>query len=156
MSERKLKNVKLIYDNPQLSGNELYKQAKAQGFGIKKQDFYETLRTVRELPEPTIEKREKAVPIRFRKPIVKIEDLPIPKKEGSYGIVEIQTIDDDKEVREFWIKYDNLTTLKDQLNKIKRKYKIKVKKITYKGVFSYHEYIDPEFKKLLESVGINL
>jgi len=156
LSERKLKNVKLIYDNPQLTGNQLYEKAKKQGFGIKKQEFYKTLRIIRKLPEPTIEKKLKAVPIRYRKPIVKIEDLPIPEKEGSYGIIEIQTKDDEGNEKEFYVKYYNTDTLKDQLNKIKRKYKTKIKKITFKGFFGYHEYIDKEFKQLLESVGIDL
>jgi len=159
LTERKTKVIKLIFNNPQLSGNELYKQAREQGFGIKKQDFYQTLRTVRKLPEPTLEKKEKAVPIIYRKPtkpIITIEDIPIPKKEGAYGIIFVEAEDDVGNEKEFWVKYDTRKSLKEQLDKLKKKYKAKIKQISFKGFGSYTEFIDVEFKKLLESVGIDL
>ena len=156
MTERKTKVIKLIYDNPGLTGNELYKQAKKEGYGIKKSDFYQTIRTVRKLPEPTLEKKEKSIPLQYRKPIKPIrdvDDLPIPKKRGAYGIVEIIVKDPDKE---YWIKYETKESLKKQLNNLKKKYKLKAIKIKFHGFGSYATFIDEEFKKLLESVGINL
>ena len=159
MTERKTKVIKLIYNNPGLTGNELYKKSMSQGYGIKKSDFYQTLRTIRKLPEPTIEKKEKAVPIRYRKPtkpIITIKDIPIPKKEGSYGIIFIEAEDDVGNEKEFWIKYDTRKSLKSQLDKLKKKYKAKVKQISFEGFGKYTEFIDTEFTKLLKSVGIDL
>lgn len=156
MSERKKKVVKLIYNNPGLTGNELYKEARSKGFGIKKSDFYQTVRVIRKLPEPTIEKKRKATPIKYKKPIVKIDDLPLPEKEGSYGIIEIEAKDDKDNEKVFYVKYDTKENLKDQINKIKKKYKAKIIKISFKGFGAYQEFIDTEFKKLLESAGINL
>jgi len=156
MAERKLKNIKLIMDNPGLSGSELYKQARVKGFGIKKTDFYEMFRTIRKLPEPTLEKKQLATPIKYRKPIKpidEIDDLPIPKKDGTYGIVEIDVGDPE---RSFWIKYETKKSLKEQFNKLKSRYKFKIKEIIYHGFGTYREFIDKEFKNLLESVGINL
>lgn len=54
MSDRKEKNVKLMRDNPQLSGNQIYNLAKALGYGIKKQTFYEIHRRYKVLPEAKI------------------------------------------------------------------------------------------------------
>lgn len=155
MTERRIKNVKLIESNPGMSGNELYKQARQQGFGIKKTDFYDILRTVRKLPEPSLEKKRESTPIRYRKPIKPIsiiDDLPIPKKVGAYGIVEIE-VDDDKS---FWIKYENKKSLNKQFDRLKRRYKIKVSKIIFHGFGKYQEFITKEFKELLESAGINI
>ena len=159
MSERKVKVIKLIYDNPGLSGNELYKQTVSQGYGIKKQDFYQTIRTIRKIPEPTIEKKEKAIPIKYRKPtkpIITIKDIPIPKKRGAYGIVFVEAEDDVGNEKEFWVKYETRKSLKEQLNNLKKKYKAKIKQITFEGFGSYTGFIDAEFKKLLKSVGIDL
>lgn len=160
MAERKVKVIKLIYNNPGLTGNELYKRARSQGYGIKKSDFYQTLRIIRKLPEPTIEEKRKATPIRYRKPepkpIIKIKDLPVPKKEGSYGIIFMEAEDDVGNEKEFWIKYDTRESLKNQLDKLKKKYKTKVKQITFKGFGKYTEFLDSEFEKLLKSVGIDL
>ena len=159
MTERKTKVIKLIYDNPGLTGNELYKQAKKEGYGIKKSDFYQTIRTVRKLPEPTLEKKEKSIPIQYRKPtkpIITIKDIPIPKKEGAYGIIFVEAEDDVGNEKEFWIKYDTRKSLKEQLDKLKKKYKAKVKQISFKGFGKYTEFIDVEFKELLKSVGIDL
>jgi len=160
LTERKVKVIKLIYNNPGLTGNELYKQARREGYGIKKSEFYQTLRTVRKLPEPTIEKKRQATPIQYRKPlpkpIIKITDLPLPEKEGSYGIIQIEAKDDKGNEKDFWIKYDTIETLKDQLDKIKKKYKAKINKIKFEGFGSYKEFVDKTFKELLESVGIDL
>ena len=155
MSKRTIKNVKLIESNPGMTGNELYKEAKRQGFGIKKTDFYSILRTIRKLPEPTLKEKEKFTPIKYRKPLKPISiinDLPIPKKDGAYGIVEIEA-DDDKS---FWIKYENKKSLNKQFDTLKRRYKIKVNKIIFYGFGKYEEFITKEFKELLESAGINI
>jgi len=159
MVEREKENIKLIFNNPGLSGNEIYKKAKSQGFGIKKQKFYEIFRTVRKLPEPTKEEKRKTTPIRYRKPvkptepISKIDDLPMPKKEGSYGIVEFDVKDSDEI---FYVKYDTKKSLKDQVDNLKKKYKLKIKNIIFHGFGSYSEFIDKEFRDLLASVGIDL
>lgn len=162
MAERRKKVIKLIYNNPGLTGNELYKQSISQGFGIKKSDFYQTLRIVRKLPEPTIEEKRKATPIKYRKPepkvkpIKDVKDLPVIKKEGAYGIVRIEAEDDKGNEKEFWIKYETKKSVREQIDVIKKKYKIKIKNIIFEGLGSYAEYIDAQFEKLLKSVGIDL
>jgi len=162
LAERREKVIKLIYDNPGFTGNELYKQSISQGFGIKKSDFYQILRIIRKLPEPTIEEKRKATPIRYRKPepkvkpIKEIKDLPIIKKKGAYGIVFIEAKDDKGNEQEFWVKYETKKSVREQIEKIKKKYKIKIESITFKGLGTYAEYIDAQFEKLLKSVGIDL
>lgn len=157
--KRKEKIIKLIYNNPQLSGNKLYKQSIKEGYGINKSEFYRTLRTIRKLPEPTIEKKEKATPIKYRKPvkpIITTKDIPIPKKRGAYGIIFVEAKDDVGNEKEFWVKYETRKSLRKQLDILKKKYKAKIKKITFKGFGSYTAFIDEKFKKLLDSVGIDL
>lgn len=154
--ERKTKNIKLIYDNPGESGNKLYKKARQEGYGIKKQEFYKIFRTIRKISEPTIEEKRKATPVKHRKPIKPIKgikDIPIPTKRGAYGIVEVNLKDDDTE---FWIKYETKKSLEKQLDDLKRRYKLKAIKIKFHGYGTYTTFIDQAFKELLESVGINL
>ena len=59
-----------IQNRPNLSGNKIYNEMKGKSFSIRKSDFYTLLRKVRKLPEPTIQKREKSVPTKYKiKPI---------------------------------------------------------------------------------------
>lgn len=153
MVDKKEKCKKLIKDNPKLSGNKILEKAKKQNFGIQKSKFYELLREVRDLPEPTQEKKEKSIPIKYKEPDKIISRLPIPKKTGSYGIVEV--IDVDEEVS-YWIKYETKKDLKRQFQKIKKKYKLKKLSIKYRGIETYTEFIETEFKELLQRVKIEL
>ena len=158
MTERKTKVIKLIYDNPGLSGNELYKKSVSQGYGIKKQDFYQTIRTIRKLPEPTIEKKEKAIPIRYRKPVPKLkkeyveitlDQITGVKKEGSYKVVEVIM---DKEF--YYIKYKTKKQFNKHLGKLKEAYK--PKKITFRflGIRFYEDYVSAEMIKLMEVIDL--
>jgi len=78
-----------ILKYPKESGNWIYQESKKAGLGIRKQDFYGLLREVRDLPEPTIQKREKSIPIRYRvKPItpkVKVKPIKIPFEQTKFG-----------------------------------------------------------------------
>lgn len=76
-----------ILKHPSKSGNWIYQESKKVGLGIRKQNFYGVLREVRKLPEPTIQKREKSIPIRYRiKPsaIVKVK-VKIPFEQTKFG-----------------------------------------------------------------------
>ena len=158
MSERKIKVIKLIYDNPGLSGNELYKKSMSQGYGIKKQDFYQTIRTIRKLPEPTIEKKERATPIKYRKPIPKIKKEYVQltldqirgvKKEGSYKVVEV-IMDGES----FYIKYKTRKQFDKHLKKLKKAYSHKEIIFNYLGKRFYTQFRTDEFIKLLAKSGL--
>ena len=149
--DRQEKCKELIKNNPNLSGNKIYEQSKKKGFGIQKSKFYELIREVRDLPEPTIEKKERSIPIKYKFP--ELDKLPIPKKRGFYGIVEI--IDKDEDVS-YWIKYRNRKHLKKQFNKVKKRYKIKKLFIVFRGFESYTQFGIEMFEKLLKVKGIEL
>jgi len=149
--DRQEKCKELIKNNPTLSGNKIYELSKKKGFGIQKSKFYELVREIRDLPEPTKEKKEKSIPIKYRYPqFPELDKLPIPKKRGSYGIVEI--IED--EDTSYWIKYKNKKDLNKQFKKIKDKYK--PKKIKFHGIIGYKEFIEKQFEELLKIKGILL
>ena len=147
--DRQEKCKELIKNNPTLSGNKIYEQSKKKGFGIQKSKFYELLREVRDLPEPTEEKKEKSIPIKYKYP--ELGKLPIPKKRGFYGIVEV--IDKKKDVS-FWIKYKDKKGLNKQFNKIKKYYN--PKKLVFHGFRSYKQYRTDIFEDLLKADGIQL
>jgi len=156
MPDKKELIKEVILNNPNLSGNETYQLAKKKGIGIRKTDHFALVREVRDLPEPTIEKRERSIPIKHRiiKPeIIEPSKIPIPTKEGKYGIAEIY----DKDSKDsYWIKYATKKGFNDQLDILKEKYQIENMSITFHGFNSYAEFIDKEFKTELESIGIFL
>jgi len=150
--------IDLINENPNLSGNKILQEAKSKGFGIKKQTFYELFRDIRNLPEPTKEKREASVPIKFRKPkdIGQLEpgkDVKFPKKEGEYGIVEIF---DPNTEQTYWIKYRNKKDLERQKDIIRQTYGPKNLTIISHGVRTYTSFIDSDFRELMRTAGIEL
>jgi len=149
--DREKKCKELIKNNPNLSGNKIYEQSKIKGFGIQKSKFYELVREVRNLPEPSEIKKEKSIPIKYRLPhFPELDKIPIPKKRGSYGIVEV--IED--EDTSYWIKYKNKKDLIKQFKIIKEHYK--PKKIVFHEIKGYTEFIKEEFEKLLKVKGILL
>jgi len=65
--EQKIKEIKeIIKDNPNLNSNEILKEIQSKGLGIRKQEFQELFRETRNLPEPTLEKREASIPKKFK------------------------------------------------------------------------------------------
>lgn len=95
----------IILKNPNLSGNEIYNETKAKGVGIRKTDFYKLLRKIRNLSEPSITKREKSVPTKYKikptaKPKVKVRAKPkakpkaIPFEKTKFGkmVKTVQTV----------------------------------------------------------------
>jgi len=149
--DRQEKCKELIKNNPTLSGNKIYEQSKKKGFSIQKSKFYELVREVRDLPEPTEEKKEKSIPIKYKLPI--LDRIPIPKKRGYYGIVEVIDKDDDVS---YWIKYKTKKGLKKQFKKIKHSFKIKKPLIIFHGYESTVQFKTDIFTKLLEADGIKL
>lgn len=87
MSDKKELIKEVILNNPSLSGNKIYDITKRKGIGIRKTDFYSLFREIKDLPEPTIQKREASVPIRYRiKPIkVKVKPKKIPYEKTKFG-----------------------------------------------------------------------
>jgi len=65
--EQKIKEIKVfIGNNPSLNSNETLKEIRLKGLGIRKQEFQKIFREQKQLPEPTPEKREASIPIKFR------------------------------------------------------------------------------------------
>lgn len=151
MNDKKELVKEFIQNRPNLSGNKIYKKLKEKEFSIRKSDFYSLLREVRNLPEPSLEKREKSVPIKYRIEPSITKEISKIKKEGQYGVSEIIDIDNDTS---YWIKYTNKKDFNNQLDKLKEKYKIKNINIIFHGFRNYTEFIDKEFKELLNEVGI--
>jgi len=154
MNDKENSLKKFILKYPKESGNWIYQESKKIGLGIRKTDFYVLLRETRELPEPTIEKREKSIPIRYR--VIKPEIIKpkFPKKEGQYGIVEIDGIDIDGNPITKWIKYTDKKDYDNQLALVKEKYQIVSMNIIFHGFKSYTEFIEKEFKEQLALEGI--
>lgn len=149
METKKELNIELIKSNPSISATKLYNQSKSKGLGIRKQNFFALVREVREKPEPTIEAKEKATPIKYRIPT----KVKIPSKEGQYGVVEVFDIDNEVS---YWIKYKNRKDFKESLDRIKAEYNLKNFSIIYHGFRKYTSFIAKEFEAYLESEGISL
>lgn len=146
-------NKELIQNNPTKSGNELYQESKLKGLGIRKTNFLGLVREVRNLPEPSVEKREQSIPIKHRDVSIKPSEISYPDKEGQYGITEIY----DKDSKtSYWIKYTNKKDFDKQLDILKEKYQIENMSIIPHGFNSYTEFIDQEFQTELENLGIFL
>jgi len=154
MSENNKPLKEFILKYPKESGNWIYQESKKAGLGIRKTDFYGVLREVRDLPEPTIEKREKSIPIKHRVIKPEVIEVKIPKKEGQYGIVEIDGIDIDGNPITKWIKYTNQKDYDKQLALVKEKYQIIKMNIIFHGFNKYAEFVEKEFKELLTLEGI--
>lgn len=152
------KIVDLINKNPNLSGNKIYQESKKKGFGIRKGDFYDLFRETKKLPEPTLEKRTKAIPIKYKKahplPKIKIPKVvEIPTKKGNYGVVELH----DKNTKTSkWIKYKNKADLDRQIDIVDESdQKSGLGRVNYQfkyhGVRSLTEFIDQEFAQYLNA-----
>lgn len=151
MTDKKKLIKEFILKNPKLSGNECYKQTKNKGIGIRKTDFYALYREVKELPEPSIEKKEKSIPIKYKKVEIELPKVKEPKLKGQYGIIEVIDVDS---FDSYWIKYKSRNDFARQFDVIKKSFKIVGYKLISHGVRNYSEFIEPEFKKLLENEGI--
>lgn len=151
MTDKKELLKEFILKYPNESGNWIYQESKKAGLGIRKTNFYGLLREVRELPEPTIEKREKSIPIKHR--VIKPEPSKItfPKKEGIYGIAEIYDTDSKTS---YWIKYTNQKDYDEQLGILQEKYQIVNMNIRFHGFNKYAEFVEKEFKEQLTLEGI--
>ena len=92
MTDKNVSVKDFIQNRPNLSGNKIYNEIKGKPFSIRKTDFYILLREVRNLPEPTIQKREKSVPTKYKikrikptKPIKPIKPIEIPFEQTKFG-----------------------------------------------------------------------
>lgn len=144
----------VILNNPNLSGNQIYEITKKKGISIRKTEHFALVREIRNLPEPSKEKIERSIPIKYR--VIKPIDIKVqfPKKEGEYGIVEIDGIDSEGKPITKWIKYTNEKDFNDQLDIVKEKYQIVKMNIIFHGFEKYTEFIEQEFKAELETSGI--
>lgn len=172
MVEREVKVIKIISENPGKSGNELYKLSVKQGFGINKSKFYKLLRDVRKLPEPSKEKKEQSIPIKYRKKPVRdlglkeikeiklehgqeinINQVPIPIKKGKYVEIVVE-IEIDGKLERFNLKHKNRKSLMKHYNKLKERYGTKRLKIFYVKTEFYHTFILDKWIEMLNEVGL--
>lgn len=98
MPDKKELIKEFILKNPNLSGNQIYTKTKGTPLAIRKTDFYKIFRETKNLPEPSITKRERSIPIKYKvkpiaKPKVKIKPKPkvkpkppkIPFEQTKFG-----------------------------------------------------------------------
>lgn len=71
MTDKKILIKEFILKNPNLSGNDIYTQNKGTPLGIRKSEFYKIFRETKNLPEPSIAKKEASIPIKHRTTIQK-------------------------------------------------------------------------------------
>jgi len=89
---RKERILDYIEANPNLSGSKVLEYAKDNGFGIRKQEFYKLYRDYKKLPEPTKEKKQKSIPIKYRvKPSKKVK-IPFEKTKFGKIVKDIEKI----------------------------------------------------------------
>lgn len=67
MSTDKELRKELILNNPNLSATKLLDKAKGLKISNRKSDFLAEVRNIRNLPEPSKQKKEKSIPIKHRK-----------------------------------------------------------------------------------------
>lgn len=154
--EQKIKE--LIKKNPTLSGNKVYQLSKEKGFGIRKTDFYDLFRETKNLPEPTLQERSKAIPKKYKakNPYAKIKvpkKVYIPKKKGNYGVVELYDKESDTSK---WIKYRNRTDLDRQIDIIDESDQAEGLgrvgySFIYHGVRTLTEFLDDQFIQFLNA-----
>lgn len=155
MVDKKILVKEFIQNNPSLNSTDTLKELQLLGLGIRRTIYLGIFREVRKLPEPTKAKREKSIPIKFRPTKPKVKPTPKAKstfKRGSYGIIEF--IDDDT-LDSYWIKYKNKKDLDNQIDKLKKHYRIKKFSIINHGINQYVSFIDSQFKEILSSIGVN-
>lgn len=109
MVDKKILIKEFIQKNPSLNASETYSRIKGTPLGIRKTIFLGIFRKERKLPEPTIAKREKSIPIKFRptkkKPSVKkpTKQLKLPVKiefkDTKFGKIT-KTIQDKHKISE--------------------------------------------------------
>jgi len=92
MTDKNVLVKDFIENRPNLSGNKIYNEIKGKPFSLRKTDFYSLLREIRNLAEPTIQKREKSVPTKYKikpikptKPTKPTKLLEIPFEQTKFG-----------------------------------------------------------------------
>lgn len=142
----------------------MYELSKKKGFGISKSQHYQTVRIVRKLPEPSEEKKEKSIPIKYKKlpiPILKPVkvDKPITldqitglKPEGGYKQVEV--IIDGKR-SDTYIRYRTKKQFKDHFESLKKSESKGGKKyeFIYMGINFYTKRLSKEMIRLKREAG---
>lgn len=88
MTDNKDLVKEFILKNPNLSGNASYKETKDLGFSIRKSEHFKIYRESKNLPEPSLAKKEASIPIKYRTAEQKVrvkkravqKKLPLPPK----------------------------------------------------------------------------
>ena len=89
MTDKKELIKELIQKNPNLSGNEIYSNIKGTVLGIRRQTFQEIFRETKNLPEPTIKKREASIPKIFKTPKT-VSAIKVKAKERTVERAKVE------------------------------------------------------------------
>lgn len=117
-----------ILKHPSESGNWIYQESKKVGLGIRKQNFYGVLRETRNLSKPSIEKKVKSIPIKYRKTEskIKIKEYELRDLSRKPSTKEVK-----QEIRELVKEITKLDKTRVKLPKAKPK-EVKIPKIDFK------------------------
>lgn len=103
MPDKKEKIKEFIRNNPNLNASDTLKELQKVGLGIRKTDFLELYRNEKNLPDPSKTKRERSIPIKYRKvkpaikkpikvkpAIKKLIKVKIPYEQTKFGKIAIK------------------------------------------------------------------
>jgi len=131
MPDKKKLIKEFILNNPSLSATKTLKDLQVKGLGIRKTDFLALFREVKNLPEPSITKREASVPIKYKvvKPKPKPKKIPFEKTRFGKMAKDIQ--------KKHGISEGNAIRRVRKLLKIPRKDYLQLDKIDYDILIQY-------------------
>ena len=142
MPDKKKLVKEFIQKNPNLSGNEAYQETKALGIGIRKTNFYSVFRETKELSQPSIKKKVKSIPIKYR-----TIDNKITIKE--YELNELKRVRVGKDSQKIREVVKEITKLEKEKEKEKPFYPLEVETISIpkkEGSYGITEIIDDNTK----------
>jgi len=98
MTDNKELRKELILNNPNLSATKLLDKAKSRKISNRKTEFLKEVRELRNLPEPSITKKERSIPIKYKvaKPKVAKPKVAKPKPSITKILKEKKIIPFDK------------------------------------------------------------
>lgn len=130
-----------------MTRSSIYEHFKGTKYGMRKKDTLAIIREKRKIPAPSKEIKERAIPIRYRKPIVKIPAIPLDK-------YRIATLIHKRTRERYYIRFDSKSSFEKQFRKIGISYGYDKKDfvVTYSKPKEYAKYIDPEFKRQIRGI----
>lgn len=152
-TDKEKKLIEYIKKNPTKSGNQIYKETQKKGISVRKTYFYDILREVRNLPEPSQAKRKKSIPLKYKvkKPTPRIKiprKVGIPRKKEKYGVVQVKV----KNNKDRWVKYKSRADLERQIDILQSEYddiQLGSVQFIYKKLRMYVKDVKQQFREML-------